>query len=191
MSLYSPYHLDSEAGLLCLHVWYWCWEGVPSPWRCLLIPQVFSLPCYQLNPSFVFHGSLPSGAWDDHVVTTDTVVSIACSVRYAAVWQKMCRKDLTAKTTWKLSLCPDCYLQHFPKFQVLWWIHEERSIKISRWGCLDVEWVMQRKKCLSAIGFRFWLFLFIWGKFNVTPFSKKESKDWYVVNASTCCLVIV
>lgn len=91
-----------------------------------------SLAMRSAKPSFCFHGSLPSRARDEHVMAIDPVMSITWSFWYAAVWQKMCCKELTAKNTWKLSLRPDHYLLQSTMF------HAGRLLAYPLDGCVKI-----------------------------------------------------
>lgn len=112
----------------------------PQHW---LLTQVFSLLLYQQNPSFTFHGSLIFRARDEHVVAIDTAVSTMWSFQYAAIYQKIHCKELTAKNTWKsisrlLPAAIHCASRGKPAVLLLWWLCEDKSLEILKWGCLDV-----------------------------------------------------
>lgn len=98
---------------------------------------------YQQNPSFIFHGSLIFRARDEHVVAIDTAVPAVWSFQYAAIYQKMYYKELTAKNTWKsvsmlLSAAIHCVSRGKSAVLLLWWLCEDKSLEISKLGCLDV-----------------------------------------------------
>lgn len=150
--------LLGEAGC-CISM---CDAGIGG--RCLpqhwLLTQIFSLLLEQQNSSFVFHESFR--AQDEHVVAIETVVPTVWFFQYAAIYQKMYCKELTAKNTWKsisrlLPVAIHCVWRGKPAVLLPWWLCEDKSLDISKWGCLDVLrvsnlWVMQRKKVPISCG---------------------------------------
>lgn len=100
----------------------------PQHW---LFTQIFPLLWYQQNPSFIFHGSLISRVQNEQVIAIDAVVSTVWSFQYAAMYQKVYCKEMTAKNTWTSS-------RGKPAVLLLWWLCEDKSLEISKWGCLDV-----------------------------------------------------
>lgn len=122
-----------------------CYTGVggryhPQHW---LLTHVFPLLWYQQSLSFIFRGSLIFRAQEEHVVATDTVVSTVWSFQYAAVYQKMYCKELTAKNTWKsFSRLLPAAIHPVSRGKtavfLLWWLCEDKSLEISKWQCLDI-----------------------------------------------------